>query len=176
MKRHCLIKHNLDPTYNAVCYDAGEGIYMVRKSKREGIGYPLHVQKVVNSLDDKVVACEEESCRNEMQIASRSKMKGRECYHLMQVNNAYFPTEVELNEECLEEICDSGMYKALTTETAEKCVEKKCESLFYKAPSVVQWMDGSYIHLSVFDRQYLHFPVRSRVLVTYRKDDGSLKC
>eukprot|EP00112_Aurelia_sp_Birch-Aquarium-sp1_P013996 Seg2997.2 transcript_id=Seg2997.2/GoldUCD/mRNA.D3Y31 product="HMG domain-containing protein 3" protein_id=Seg2997.2/GoldUCD/D3Y31 len=176
MKRHCLIKHNLDPTYNAVCCDAGEGIYMVRKSKRGGIGYPLHVQKVVNSLDDKVVACEEESCRNEMQIASRSKMKGRECYHLMQVNNAYFPTEVELDEECLQEICDSGKYKVLTTETAEKCVEKKCESLFYKAPSVVEWMDGNYIHLSVFDGQYLHFPVRSRVVVTYRKDDGSLKC
>ena len=176
MKRHCLIKHNLDPTYNAICCDVGEGIYMVRKSKRGGIGYPLHVQKVVNSLDEKVIACEEESCRHEMQIASRSKMKGRECHHLMQVNNAYFPPEVELNEECLQEICDSGKYKVLTTETAEKCVEKKCESLFYKAPSVVEWMDGNYIHLSVFDGQYLHFPVRSRVLVTYRKDDGSLKC
>ena len=58
LKRHCKTKHNVNIEHSAVCYDTERGLYMVRRSKHEGISYPIHVQKILNSNEDKVIDCE----------------------------------------------------------------------------------------------------------------------
>ena len=64
---------------------------MVRRSHHGGVGNPVHVQKIVNSNEERMIDCEVQSCREEMKIAARTGMKGRECSHLVLVNNAFFP-------------------------------------------------------------------------------------
>ena len=48
----------------------------------------MEAQKLIQGGGEKVVSCEVETCRQEMQMAGRSGMKGREFAHLLMVNNA----------------------------------------------------------------------------------------
>eukprot|EP00795_Rhopilema_esculentum_P009963 gene9963-18579_t len=79
---------------------------MVRRSNHGRNSYRIHVQKVVNTNQGKAVDCEVMSCREEMAIAVRLNMKGRECAHLLLVNYAYFPKNIDLDENRLLELED----------------------------------------------------------------------
>ena len=148
---------------------------MVRKAKQGGVGFLLHVQKAVNGLDVRPVDCKEEACREEMAIAARSGIKGRECRHLMEMNNAYYPEEFILNEQNLAELCANGKYKVLTQDTSEKCVKLKHGCAFVNAPAVVSWEECNFMHMSV-DGKYLHLPVRSQYIVSYNRTSGRMDC
>ena len=79
-------------------------------SKKGGIGFPLHIQKIFHVNQDKKLDSESELCREEMVIAARSGMTARECYHLMQVN-ASFPETCTLQEEKLLEMSSVERYR-----------------------------------------------------------------
>ena len=126
MKRHMERKHGKKSCYTAVCGDRSIGLYMDRRSQHGGVGFPFHVQKVVNSSKDgNKNVCELQSCKDEMEIASRSGMKGRECQHLSLVNNAFYPPDVQLDISRLNELSASGMFKVLKNETIQRCIAHK---------------------------------------------------
>ena len=53
---------------------------------------------------------------------------------------------------------------------------KNSEADLYDAPTVVEWVDNNFIHLSIFDGNYMNFPVRSRCILSYHKSNGHLEC
>ena len=176
LKRHERCKHGAREPYTAICCDSKEGIYMVKRSTHGGIGFPLHVQKIVNANKGNRMECENQSYRDLMIMAVRSEMTGRECVHLMQVNNAFFPVQVELDQRKLKELSETEKYEVLTEETVVDCIEKNSVATFYGSPTVVEWDDVNFIHLSIFDGKYMNFPVRSRYVVTYQNETGQLDC
>ena len=176
LKRHERCKHGAHKPYAAICCDPKEGIYMVKWSAHGGIGFPLQVQKTVNSNEGNRMECENQSCRDLMIMAARSEMTGRECVHLMQVNNAFFPVQVELDQRKLKELPETEKYKVLTEETVVDCIKKNSAAIFHDSPLVVEWDDVNFIHLSIFDGKYMNFPALSRYVVTYQKETGQLDC
>ena len=90
LKRHSATVYN-SIAITAVCCDQERGLYMVRKNQKGGIGYPVHVQKILHSSKSTSVDCCDPKCKLEMQLAGRAKMTGRECRHLLQINNASYP-------------------------------------------------------------------------------------
>ena len=97
LKRHSVTVHKRVIT-TAVCCDQKRGLYMVRKTQNGGIGYPVHMQKIIHGSTSTSIDCGDLKCKIEMQVASRAKMPGRECKHLRQVNNASYPDRVILLE------------------------------------------------------------------------------
>ena len=75
-------------------------------SKKGGIGFPLHVQKILHVNQDKKLDSESELCREEMVTG----MTARESYHLMQVD-ASFPETSTLQEEKLLEMSSVERYR-----------------------------------------------------------------
>ena len=49
INRHYRRWHNQEYTYTAVFCDRHECFYMVKKTSHGGVGYPLHVQKLLKS-------------------------------------------------------------------------------------------------------------------------------
>ena len=60
MKRHCKSKHAIEPC--TLLFALNLGIYMVKKSEHGGVGYPIHVQKIVNANQGWIIDFEVESC------------------------------------------------------------------------------------------------------------------
>ena len=87
LKCHLATAHN-NITFTAVCCDQEQGLYMVWKNQYGGIGFPVHVQKLLHSSEVISVDCGDLDCKMEMQVAGRARMAARECKHLLQVNNA----------------------------------------------------------------------------------------
>ena len=79
LKHHQQTKHNINKTVNAICCD----VYMEKVLK--------HVKKLIHVNGNKILTCEVDTYRQEMQIAGRSGMKGRECSHSLAVNDALLP-------------------------------------------------------------------------------------
>ena len=56
----------------SVCIDEGRGIYILRKSSKGGVPYPIHVQKTFSSLESirikGVPFCEDDRCRDYMDV------------------------------------------------------------------------------------------------------------
>ena len=176
MKRHYKSKHDRETTVTAVCCDRRRGLYMVRNSSHGGVGFPIHVQKIVNANEGNVTDCEVEGCRIEMDIARRSDMTGRECPHLLQVNDAFFPEELELDDLALYELGASRKYKVLKDETVDKCSSQKVAAAADNAAAVIEWEEGNHIHLSIFDGKHSNNPVKMRYIVTFSKKDSRLVC
>ena len=176
MNRHNKTKHNLKP-YTAICCDRGRGLYMVRRSHHGGVGFPIHVQKIVNSKRGNVIDCEVASCRTQMEIAERSGMRGRECSHLLLVNDASYPPEMMLDEDTLNELSASNKFRLLKPETVENCLRQHEMAIQNDSPPVVEWEEDNHIHLSVYDgSKHKFFPVRTRCIVTYNKSKQQLDC
>ena len=107
----------------AVCCDQERGLYIVCKNQKGGIGYPVHVQKVIHCSKSTSVDCGDLKCKVEMQLASRAQLTGRECRHLLQVNNASFPDRTILIHARLCELGQENCYKVVKSETIMKCTE-----------------------------------------------------
>ena len=81
-----------------------------------------------------------------MEIASRSGIKGRECGHLLLVNNAFFPAPINLTEQALRDLKKCKLFK---NETVDRCVLLQQAAIDNNAPTVVEWEDNNYIHMSI---------------------------
>eukprot|EP00112_Aurelia_sp_Birch-Aquarium-sp1_P023018 Seg6701.2 transcript_id=Seg6701.2/GoldUCD/mRNA.D3Y31 product="hypothetical protein" protein_id=Seg6701.2/GoldUCD/D3Y31 len=175
LNRHNKTKHDLKP-YTAICCDKGRGLYMVRRSHHGGVGFPIHVQKIVNSKRGNVIDCEVASCRTQMEISERSGMRGRECSHLLLVNDAFYPPEQILYENALNELSATNKFRLLKPETVENCLIQNEMAIQNKSPAVVEWEEDNHIHMSVYDGKRKFFPVRSRCIVTYSISKQQLDC
>eukprot|EP00795_Rhopilema_esculentum_P016114 gene16114-7464_t len=109
----------------SVCCDREKGLYMVKRSQHG---------ESINSIDGVAVDCEVDSCRDEMSIAARSGMKGRECQHLLLVNNALFPESLQLDVEFLRNLGNQQGKNVLKANTIESCIDKQEEALANQAP------------------------------------------
>ena len=175
VKRHSVTAHNSIST-TAVCCDQVRGLYMVRKNQKGGIGYPVHVQKGIHCSKSTSADCGDLKCTLEMHIASRAKMTGRECRHLLQVNNASFPDRTILIDARSSEVGQENRYKLLNSETSMKCIELNKQAMQINAPAVVQWQDGKYVHMSVIDDNKNSRPVQMRCIVSFNKQNGRIDC
>ena len=174
LKRHWASAHNYVDT-KAVCCDQERGLYMVRKNEKGGIGYPVHVQKIIHDSTSTSIDCGDLNCKLELQLASRAKMKGHECRHLLQVNNASYPEQITLLESRILELGQENHFKVLKNETITKCIQLNEQALQINAPAVVQWQDGNYIHMSVLDNN-LNRPVQMRCIVSFNRQNGQFNC
>ena len=175
-KRHYELAHSRDVSVKAVCCDLTHGIYMVRKHLKGGVGFPIHVAKKLQPGSESYLGCQVDDCRYEMQLARRAGIGGRECKHLLLVNDASHPEIIQLREETLQELCATNRFKALSVENVGKCLEKKVQADAKGSPLVVEWVDGNYIHLSVFDGKYGENLVRLRCIVSFDKANHKLSC
>ena len=175
LKRHSVTAHN-SIMITAVCCDQERGLYMVRKNQKGGIGYPVHVQKILHSSKSTSVECGDLKCRLEMQLAGRAKMTARECKHLLQVNNASYPDRINLLDNKIHELGQDNRFKILKNETITECIEINRQAIQKNAPTVVQWQDGNYIHMSIFDFNTQIRPVLMRRIVSFNKEKGQLDC
>ena len=112
LKCHCATVHNTITT-KAVCCDQERGLYMVRKNQKGGIGYLVHVQKIIHGSKTASIDCGDINCKLEMQVASRAKMKGHECRHLLEVNNASYPDPIILLESKILELGQDNHFRVL---------------------------------------------------------------
>ena len=132
------------------------------KNQKGGIGYPVHVQKVLHSSTLTSVDCSDVKCKVELQLAGRGKMTARECRHLLLVNNASYPDRVNLSDDKILELGQDNRFKLLKNETIAKCIKVNRQAIKTNAPTVVQWQDGKYVHMSSFDFNMQSIPVLMR--------------
>ena len=135
LKHHSVNAHN-SMIITVVCCD--RGLYMVYKNPKGGIGYPVHVQKVLHSSDKTSVDCGDAMCKLEMQLAGRAKMTGRECRHLLQINNASHPDTVNLHDNKINELGQDNQFRILKYETISKCIVLNQGAVRECAPTVMQ--------------------------------------
>ena len=83
------------------------------------------------------VDCGDLKCKIEMQLASRAEMTGRECRHLLQVNNASYPDRIILVDSKICELGEENRLKLLKDETITKCIELNKQAIQINAPAVV---------------------------------------
>ena len=79
LKRHHLKKHGVYKTVSAICCDANDGIYMVKRSSRGGIGYPIHVQfrYVEDPAIVSVKRCKQECIQREHYVCHGVEVSGK---------------------------------------------------------------------------------------------------
>ena len=118
----------------------------------------------------------EAKCKLEMQLAGRAKMTGRECRHLLQINNASYPETVSLHDNKINELGQDNQFRILKNETISKCIALNLEAVREHAPTVVQWQDGNCIHMSVYDSSVQSRPLKMRCIVTFHIQNGQLDC
>lgn len=78
LARHYRDIHEKEIVNVATCVDEDNGIFLVRNSSRGGVGYPLHVKKVMGS-ENVGIQCEKSECMDYMRVAWRSGIKTAEC-------------------------------------------------------------------------------------------------
>ena len=114
LQRHLRTIHNMETQVDSVCVDDKNGVYMVRKSEKGGVWYPLHVKKCLYGATDVAVFCEDSRCKTMMNVANRSGIRGLECRHLQMVGkNTEYPPEEDLDPNVLEELGAIGKFKLL---------------------------------------------------------------
>ena len=163
-------------TFTAVCCDQELGLYMVRRNQQGGIGFPVHVQKILHSSEVTSVDYRDLDCKMEMQVAGRAKMTGCECVHLLQVNNAQYPETVKLLDSKILELGQDNKVNILKNETIRKCMEMNSLAIEKNASTVVQWQDGNYVHMSIFDCNVQNRPVHMRCILSCNSKNGQLNC
>lgn len=114
LARHCRVAHGVETASMATCFDEEDGLFLVRNSSHGGVGYPIHVKKVMGS--EHGVQCEVRDCMDFMRVAWKSGMKTAMCKHLEKVGtNCTFPEEIELSTEALNDLSPSGLSKCSKT-------------------------------------------------------------
>ena len=61
----------------ATCVDEEGGLFLVRNSFHSGVGYPIHVKKVMGK--EHGVQCEVKECTDYMRVAKKSGLKTVMC-------------------------------------------------------------------------------------------------
>lgn len=108
LARHYRDIHEKEIVNVATCVDEDNGIFLVRNSSRGGVGYPLHVKKVMGS-ENVGIQCEKSECMDYMRVAWRSGIKTAECKHLQEAGkNPVFSESIVLSPEAIEDLSPSG--------------------------------------------------------------------
>ena len=177
LARHYRDIHDKEIVRVATCVDEDNGIFLVRNSSRGGVGYPVHVKKVMGS-ENAGIQCEKSECMDYMQVAWRSGITTAECKHLQEVGkNPVFPESITLSSETIEDLSPSGEYRMLTEERITECKELQFEARRKNCECIVSMTDGTrFIHLSVFDGNVNYFSKFGRVIVTADVENGTLDC
>ena len=176
--RHCKSFHDDDFVAKATCVDVERGLFLVRRSSHGGVGFPIHVKKVLVKADEGVgVECEDDSCMDVMKVAWRSGLKTAECNHLKEVGrNPVFQDSEVVTDDALDDISPNGEYKLLKRERIDQCRELQEQAESDKAELVVSVRDGRFIHFSVYDGNVHYYAKFARVVVTADVHNGSLDC
>lgn len=177
LARHYRDIHEKEIVSVATCVDEDNGIFLVRNSSRGGVGYPVHVKKVMGS-ENVGIQCEKSECMDYMRVAWRSGITTAECTHLQEVGkNPVFPESIILSPETIEDLSPSGEYRMLTEERINECKELQSEARRKNSECIVSVTDGSrFIHLSVFDGNVNYFSKFGRVIVTADVENRTLDC
>ena len=89
--RHCREIHAMETVSMASCVYEEGGLFLVRSSCHGGVGYPIHVKKVMGK--EHGVQCEVKECTDYMRVAWKSGLKTAMCRHLQAVDtNCVFKT------------------------------------------------------------------------------------
>lgn len=177
--RHMRDIHDVEMAQVSTCVDARRGLYMVRKSERGGVAFPLHVRKIVSTeRQDSGVACEKEECMQSMRIGWRSGYHTAECPHLVAAGKfPDFPEEIVLDLGLLQDLSANGTYAILKDERILTCTEHKQKAIDANAPCIVAVDDGRrYIHCSVYDGSCTYYGKFGRVIVSIDMERGFLDC
>ena len=93
-------------------------------------------------------------------------MTARECKHLLQVNNVSYSDRINLLDNKIHELGQDNQFKILKNETITECIEIM---VIQNVPTVVQWQDGNYVHISIFDFNIQSRPVLMRRIVSFNR-------
>jgi len=108
--RHYRDIHDKETVTVATCVDEDNAIFLVRNSSRGGVGYPVHVKKVMVS-EDVGIQCEKSECMDYMQVPWRTEITRAKCKHLQEVGkNPMFPESIVLSPETIEDLSPPGKY------------------------------------------------------------------
>jgi len=100
LARHCREIHAMETVSMAICVDEEGGPFLVRNSCYGGVGYPIHVKKVMGK--EHGVQCEVKECTDYMRVAWKSGLKTAMCRHLQALDtNCVFPADTELVPDAL---------------------------------------------------------------------------
>ena len=132
------------------------------KIKKVALGIQFTCKKSSTPVHATSVDCSDVKCTLELQLAGRGKMTATECRHLLLVNNASYPDRVNLSDDKILELGQDNRFKLLKNETIAKCIKVNRQAIETNAPTVVQWQDGNYVHMSSFDFNMQSIPVLMR--------------
>ena len=179
--RHCRTIHQEEIVTQSVCADEQLGIFVVTRSSKGGVNYPIHVKKLLHqqhSHDNIGVFCKDESCSTYMEVAQRSRLRCVECRHLQLLGNtSKYPKIVPMNENDLWDLSHNGQHKLLKIERIKEWIELKNRAL--DTPAVVPFNeDGRFRHFSVYDGSVSYYSKLGRVIVTITTymDNSTMDC
>ena len=174
--RHCREIHEREMP-SSTCVDEQQGIFLIRNSSKGGVGYPIHVRKVMGG-GKTVAACEVTDCMDTMAVAWRIGISTAECHHLVNVGkNPIFPEKICLNREVLNDLSKTGTYRLLTDERIESCRHVQALAEKKQVPCIVPMEDGKrFLHFSVFHEEVNYFSRFGRVVVSADLHKGTLDC
>ena len=150
LTRHCREMHNTQIVNVATCADKQRGLFLIRNSSRGGVGYPIHVRKVLGS-GSVANQYEQTECMDFMRVAWKSGLSATECRHLEQVGkNSIFPEE--LLPSALQDLSSLGTYRMFTDERIKQCQEVQAEADTKKVRCLVAVQESSrFTHFSIYD-------------------------
>ena len=176
LARHCRVAHGVETAAMATCVDEEDGLFLVRNSSHGGVGYPIHVKKVMGS--EHGVQCEVRDSMDFMRVAWKSGMKTAMCKHLEKVGtNCTFPEEIELSTEALNDLSPSGAFKMFKNDRIQECITLKTCAAKDNSRCVVSVQESMrFYHFSVYDGNVHYYSRFRRVVVTADMAMGTLDC
>ena len=179
LSRHIKQFHQEKVPSRCVCVNENDAVYMVTKTK-SGVGYPIHVQKLLHGTKAKKRFCEEKFCMEYMAICSNSGLKNALCDHLEEVNERAinFPTKVVLDENVLYSMASNREDGEciLKDATITLCCELNSLAVANECVPVVPFENNRFLHLSVFSDKVHYKANLRRFVVSYDTESGTLDC
>ena len=166
LARHCREIHAWETVSMATCVDEEGGPFLVRNSCHGGVGYPIHVKKVMGK--EHGVQCEVKECIDYMRVAWKSGLKTAVCRHLQAVDTkCVFPAETELVPDSLQDLSASGSYRMFTNDRVEECIALAACAGKAKSRCFVPVRESKrFTHFPVYDGDVHYYSRFGRVVVT----------
>nr|XP_039268649.1 uncharacterized protein LOC120343514 [Styela clava] len=179
LPRHYRNIHNKEIENVVYCVDKIRGLYMVRRSSKGGVFYPIHIKKNLSKISlDFGVDCEDSACRDYMYMAWRSGMTGAECRHLRLVGvDTKYPESETLNDTYLSELSIDGKYKIIKPTKIEQCLDLKKMALNNKSKLLYAIHESTrFIMFSLYNGEYHYYSKFGRIILTADIQEGNLDC
>ena len=127
------------------------GILLVRNSSRSGVGYRVHVKKVMGS-ENAGIQSKKSKCIDYMQVAWRTV-----CKYLKEVGKNVLPDSIILSPEIIKDLSPPGEYQMLTEERITACKELQFEARCKNSKSIVSVADGTRFICHLFTKMLIIF-------------------